>query len=45
MVTAGVASWWISAGAETNSEMASRCLDPARRDKVVVCEAPVVEGR
>jgi dihydroxyacetone kinase phosphotransfer subunit len=31
-------------GAETNSEMAIDLLDPARRDKVVVCEAPVVEG-
>lgn len=31
-------------GAETNSEMAIEMLDPARRDKVVVCEAPVVEG-
>ena len=31
-------------GAETNSEMAIEMLDPARRDKVVVCEAPIVEG-
>jgi phosphoenolpyruvate---glycerone phosphotransferase subunit DhaM len=31
-------------GAETNSEMAIELLDPARRDKVLVCEAPVVEG-
>jgi dihydroxyacetone kinase phosphotransfer subunit len=31
-------------GAETNSEMAIDLLDPARRDKVLVCEAPVVEG-
>ena len=31
-------------GAETNSEMAIEMLDAARRDKVVVCEAPVVEG-
>ena len=31
-------------GAETNSEMAIEMLDPARRDKVLVCEAPVVEG-
>jgi len=31
-------------GAETNSEMAIDLLDPVRRAKVVVCEAPVVEG-
>ena len=31
-------------GAETNSEMAIDMLEPARRDKVLVCEAPVVEG-
>jgi phosphoenolpyruvate---glycerone phosphotransferase subunit DhaM len=31
-------------GAETNSEMAIELLEPARRDKVVVCEAPIVEG-
>ena len=31
-------------GAETNSEMAIELLEPARRDKVLVCEAPVVEG-
>ena len=31
-------------GAETNSEMAIDLLDPTRRDKVLVCEAPVVEG-
>jgi dihydroxyacetone kinase phosphotransfer subunit len=31
-------------GAETNSEMAIDLLDPARRGKVLVCEAPVVEG-
>ena len=31
-------------GAETNSEMAIDLLDLARRDKVLVCEAPVVEG-
>jgi PTS hybrid protein len=31
-------------GAETNSEMAIDLLDAARRDKVIVCEAPVVEG-
>src|SRR6266852_6778462 len=31
-------------GAETNSEMAIDLRDPARRAKVLVCEAPVVEG-
>jgi len=31
-------------GAETNSEMAIDMLEPARRAKVLVCEAPVVEG-
>ena len=32
-------------GAETNSEMAIEMLAPERRMKVVVCNAPVVEGR
>jgi dihydroxyacetone kinase phosphotransfer subunit len=31
-------------GAETNSEMAIEMLDPDRASKVVVCNAPVVEG-
>ena len=31
-------------GAETNSEMAVEMLDPKRAGKVVVCNAPVVEG-
>jgi len=31
-------------GAETNSEMAIEMLPEDRRDKVVVCNAPVVEG-
>jgi phosphoenolpyruvate---glycerone phosphotransferase subunit DhaM len=31
-------------GAETNSEMAIEMLDPERAGKVVVCNAPVVEG-
>jgi phosphoenolpyruvate---glycerone phosphotransferase subunit DhaM len=31
-------------GAETNSEMAVEMLDPERRDLVVVCNAPIVEG-
>jgi dihydroxyacetone kinase phosphotransfer subunit len=31
-------------GAETNSEMAVEMLEPGRRDLVVVCNAPIVEG-
>jgi dihydroxyacetone kinase phosphotransfer subunit len=31
-------------GAETNSEMAIEMLASNRRERVVVCEAPVVEG-
>jgi len=31
-------------GAETNSEMAIELLDAGRRDRVVVCNAPIVEG-
>jgi dihydroxyacetone kinase phosphotransfer subunit len=31
-------------GAETNSEMAIEMLPEARRGRVVVCNAPVVEG-
>ena len=31
-------------GAETNSEMAVEMLEPARRDLVAVCNAPIVEG-
>ena len=42
--TAGVAILVDLGGAETNSEMAIEMLDSARRDKVVVCEAPIVEG-
>jgi phosphoenolpyruvate---glycerone phosphotransferase subunit DhaM len=41
---AGVAILVDLGGAETNSEMAIDMLDAARRGKVVVCEAPVVEG-
>jgi PTS hybrid protein len=41
---AGVAILVDLGGAETNSEMAIDMLDEDRRDKVVVCEAPVVEG-
>ena len=31
-------------GAETNSEMAVEMLQPERRGRVVVCNAPIVEG-
>jgi phosphoenolpyruvate---glycerone phosphotransferase subunit DhaM len=41
---AGVAILVDLGGAETNSEMAIEMLDASRRGKVVVCEAPVVEG-
>ena len=41
---AGVAILVDLGGAETNSEMAIEMLDPARRARVVVCEAPIVEG-
>jgi phosphoenolpyruvate---glycerone phosphotransferase subunit DhaM len=41
---AGVAILVDLGGAETNSEMAIELLEPARRDRVIVCEAPVVEG-
>ena len=41
---AGVAILVDLGGAETNSEMAIEMLEDARRERVVVCEAPVVEG-
>ena len=41
---AGVAILVDLGGAETNSEMAIEMLEPARQDKVVICNAPVVEG-
>lgn len=41
---AGVAILVDLGGAETNSEMAVEMLEPERRDKVVVCNAPIVEG-
>ena len=41
---AGVAIFVDLGGAETNSEMAIEMLDEARRDRVVVCNAPIVEG-
>ncbi|MFZ5674968.1 MAG: dihydroxyacetone kinase phosphoryl donor subunit DhaM [Pseudomonadota bacterium] len=31
-------------GAETNSEMAVELLDPERQARVVICNAPIVEG-
>ena len=41
---AGVAIFVDLGGAETNSEMAIEMLDAERRDRVVVCNAPIVEG-
>jgi dihydroxyacetone kinase phosphotransfer subunit len=41
---AGVAILVDLGGAETNSEMAVEMLPEARRGRVVVCNAPVVEG-
>jgi len=41
---AGVAVLVDLGGAETNSEMAIDMLESNRRERVVVCEAPVVEG-
>lgn len=41
---AGVAVLVDLGGAETNSEMAIEMLESNRRERVVVCEAPVVEG-
>ena len=41
---AGVAVLVDLGGAETNSEMAVEMLDEDRREHVVVCNAPVVEG-
>ena len=41
---AGVAILVDLGGAETNSEMAIGMLDEKRRGRVVVCEAPIVEG-
>lgn len=31
-------------GAETNSEMAIEMQDAARQDRIVICNAPIVEG-
>lgn len=41
---AGVAVMVDLGGAETNSEMAIELLSESRRDQVVVCNAPLVEG-
>ncbi|TMG99765.1 MAG: PTS-dependent dihydroxyacetone kinase phosphotransferase subunit DhaM [Betaproteobacteria bacterium] len=41
---AGVAVLVDLGGAETNSEMAIDMLASNRRERVVVCEAPIVEG-
>jgi dihydroxyacetone kinase phosphotransfer subunit len=41
---AGVAILVDLGGAETNSEMAVEMLDADRQGKVVVCNAPIVEG-
>jgi dihydroxyacetone kinase phosphotransfer subunit len=41
---AGVAILVDLGGAETNSEMAIELLPDERRERVVVCNAPVVEG-
>jgi PTS hybrid protein len=40
----GVAIFVDLGGAETNSEMAVEMLDDRRRPRVVVCNAPIVEG-
>lgn len=41
---AGVAVLVDLGGAETNSEMAIESLPAARRKRVVICNAPIVEG-
>jgi PTS hybrid protein len=41
---AGVAILVDLGGAETNSEMAIEMLDESKRSRVVVCDAPIVEG-
>jgi len=41
---AGVALLVDLGGAETNSEMAIELLPEARREHVVICNAPIVEG-
>ncbi|HSI40979.1 MAG TPA: dihydroxyacetone kinase phosphoryl donor subunit DhaM [Xanthobacteraceae bacterium] len=41
---AGVAVLVDLGGAETNSEMAVEMMDEARREHIVICNAPIVEG-
>ncbi|MBS7537815.1 dihydroxyacetone kinase phosphoryl donor subunit DhaM [Ancylobacter lacus] len=41
---AGVAVLVDLGGAETNSEMAVEMMEEGRRDRIVVCNAPIVEG-
>ena len=41
---AGVAVLVDLGGAETNSEMAIEMLAPERQGKIVICNAPIVEG-
>ena len=41
---AGVVIFVDLGGAETNSEMAIETLDEDRRTRVVICNAPIVEG-
>ncbi len=41
---AGVAVLVDLGGAETNSEMAVEMMDEGRRERIVVCNAPIVEG-
>lgn len=41
---AGVAILYDLGGAETNAEMAIELLDPERASRIVICNAPVVEG-
>ncbi len=41
---AGVALLVDLGGAETNSEMAIELLEESQRDRVVICNAPIVEG-
>jgi len=40
----GVLPFWSTSAARTNSEMAIEMLSEERRSRVVVCNAPVVEG-
>ncbi|MFT3986338.1 dihydroxyacetone kinase phosphoryl donor subunit DhaM [Aestuariivirga sp.] len=41
---AGVAILVDLGGAETNSEMAIEMMPPERQSKIVICNAPIVEG-